>query len=114
MLFSNSRRQPRRPLRLCAAAWLARLTHAAATRHGASPARRARRLLPRPLTELPNIYAERGIIRRSPGGREVSPRGTLIKLGSGWEWHERRYRPAKATIGIAFTGIDADEMVRIV
>jgi hypothetical protein len=37
-----------------------------------------------------------------------------MKLGSGWEWHECRYRTAKATIGIAFTGIDADEMVRIV
>lgn len=41
--------------------------------------------------------------------------GTLIKLGSEWDWNERRYwRPAKTIISSVLAGIDADEMGRIV
>ena len=41
--------------------------------------------------------------------------GTLIKLESEWDWNERRYwRPAKTIISGVRTGIDADEMRRIV
>jgi hypothetical protein len=40
---------------------------------------------------------------------------TLIKLGSEWDWNERRYwRPGKTIISSVLTGIDADEMGRIV
>lgn len=39
--------------------------------------------------------------------------GTLIKLGSEWDWNERRYwPPAKTIISGVLTGIDADEMAR--
>jgi hypothetical protein len=40
---------------------------------------------------------------------------TLIKLGSEWDWNERRYwRPGKTIISSVLTGIDVDEMGRIV
>jgi predicted transposase YbfD/YdcC len=41
--------------------------------------------------------------------------GTLIRLGSEWDWHKRRYRcPSKSVIRSVLTGIDGDEMDRIV
>ena len=38
-----------------------------------------------------------------------------MKLGSEWDWYERRYRrPGKTVIRSVLTGIDADEMSRII
>jgi predicted transposase YbfD/YdcC len=54
-------------------------------------------------------YSE--IARRA---RDISQE-TLIKLGSGWDWHKRRYRwPSKSVIRSVLTGIDSDQMDRIV
>jgi predicted transposase YbfD/YdcC len=54
-------------------------------------------------------YSE--IARRS---RDIS-QGMLMKLGSEWDWHKRRYRwPSKTVIRSVLAGIDADEMDRIV
>jgi predicted transposase YbfD/YdcC len=54
-------------------------------------------------------YSE--IARRT---RDIS-QGMLMRLGSEWDWHKRRYRwPSKTVIRSVLTGIDADEMDRIV
>jgi predicted transposase YbfD/YdcC len=46
--------------------------------------------------------------------RDIS-QGTLVKLGSTWNWHMRRYTwPSKSVIRSVLTGIDGDEMDRIV
>ena len=46
--------------------------------------------------------------------RDIS-QGTLMKLGSEWDWHTRCYRwPSKTVIRSVIAGMDADEMDRIV
>jgi predicted transposase YbfD/YdcC len=54
-------------------------------------------------------YSE--IARRS---RDIS-QGMLMRLGSEWDWHKRRYRgPSKTVIRSVLAGINSDEMDRIV
>jgi predicted transposase YbfD/YdcC len=54
-------------------------------------------------------YSE--IARRA---RDMS-QGTLMKLGSEWDWHKGRYRwPSKSVIRTVLAGIDGDEMDRLV
>jgi hypothetical protein len=107
---SNQVRAPRRGMRYFQPARNARVSHGPA--EGAGQAYLIGFVLA--VTVVSVLAGARNYPEIARRSRDIS-QGTLMKLGSEWDWHERRYRrPGKTVIMSVLTGIDADELGGIV